>query len=169
MKKYLKFSGVVSIVLSIVLLVLLITSEFLIYTDLPFKDVFTGKQALFGGREGFNNAAVALVAWAFIASSLILLVVGFLAPMINLTGSANKVAAVVNFIAVGLFVVAGILILFSMDAFISANMSNTGVREFWPFLKSYGYSGAWIFLGILSIVTGLITVVPALGNILEKK
>lgn len=169
MKKYLKFSGVVSIVLSIVLIVLLITSEFLIFKDGSFKAIITGKQALFGGKEGFENAPTALIAWTFIAISLILLLVGFFAPMINITGSAKKIAAAVNITTTVLLVVAGVLILCSRDAFLSTNIKNVAVKEYWVFLDAYKYSGTWVFLGILSIITGLITIVPAVANFIEKK
>lgn len=169
MKKFLKFSGIISALLAIVAFILILaTAGIMSGSDIVAK----GTSVIFGKAEsgsigGFswgkiNLAWSGLLAWIFILLALLILIAGIVLPLLKVKTPVDKFAGLLNLIAVCLLVVAGIFIFITLPVFCSAN----GWKEV-P--EQWTLGAGWVIAGILAISAGVIAILPAAMDFLGKK
>ena len=167
MKKFLKFAGIISAVLAIAAFIFMMAGNSLIYKASD-STTFTvsGIRAIFGGKEEglfgttqIKPAATALIAWILVLAAILILVVGVVLPLLKVH-ALDKVAGILNLVAVCALVVGGILLFFTKPVFASANDVN---------LDNYNLSFAFVFAAILAISGGVIAILPAAMDFVGKK
>ena len=175
MKKALKFSGLAALVFALVAFILLMASHSVVYAD-NTANWYSGISAVFGngtaqidvmgwsksGAVDAKLAWTALIAWILILVAMIILLAGVILPLLKVK-ALDKFAGVLNLVAVGSLVVAGILIFFTEPAFGAANEWSSDA------IKQWTLGGGYIAAGILAIVGGLIAILPAAVDFIGKK
>ena len=169
MKNFLKFSGVIAMVLAIVAIILMMATPVLIYdgTVLGTKvhDEIVGTNAIFGA-ENTKLAWAALLAWIFVLVAAVVLLAGVVLPLFGIK-ALQKFAGVLNLCVVCLLVVAGIFMFITKGAFINANNDSWNVVG--TLLKDYKMGVGWVIGAILAIAGGVIAILPACVNLVSKK
>ena len=175
MKKYLKYSGIVALVFALVAFILLMASHSVVYADNP-ANWYSGISAVFGngtaqidvmgwsksGAVDAKLAWTALIGWILILVAMIIVLAGVILPLLKIK-VLEKFAGVLNLVAVGALVTAGILIFFTEPAFGAANEWSEEA------IKAWTLGGGYIAAGILSIVGGAIAILPAAVDFIGKK
>ena len=175
MKKYLKYSGLVALVFALVAFILLMASHSVVYADNP-ANWYSGISAVFGngtaqidvmgwsksGAVDAKLAWTALIGWILILVAMIIVLAGVILPLLKIK-VLEKFAGVLNLVAVGALVTAGILIFFTEPAFGAANEWSEEA------IKAWTLGGGYIAAGILSIVGGAIAILPAAVDFIGKK
>lgn len=173
MKKFLKFSGIISATIALVGFILLIACHGIVGKNDPTADWYSAGAVLFGNGpakvtigiafsgtfEGKASGA-ALVSWIFSLVALIALVAGLVLPLLKIKKVA-KVAGLVNLCAVLLLLTAGIVLFFTVPSF----MGNNGYNSY----DGWALSGGYVIAGILYIVSGAVAVCPAVVDFVSKK
>lgn len=173
MKKALKFAGLAALVLGIVAFVLLMATVGVFNkVELLGKVVitnFAGTTVLFGkteetilGNAVTKPAVTALIAWILIIVALVILLLGVILPLLKVK-ALDKFAGVLNLVAVCALVVAGVLLFFTVGAFTSAN----GVDK--DSVQYFHLGAGWVVAAILSIVGGVVAILPAAADFVAKK
>ncbi len=178
MKKALKFSGIIAAVLAVVTFILLLATPG-VYAKTSGLGGDTiqnvdGVLVLFGGHRSayggwvettYHASAVSLIAWILILVAMIILLAGFILPLLKVK-ALDKFAGILNLIAVCALVTAGILLFFSVPVFYQANKDGAiGVYN----QDAYHLGAGWIIGAILSIVAGAIAILPAAMDFIGKK
>ena len=175
MKKYLKYSGIVALVFALVAFILLMAAHSVVYADNP-ANWYSGISAVFGngtaqidvmgwsksGAVDAKLAWTALIGWILILVAMIIILAGVILPLLKIK-VLEKFAGVLNLVAVGALVTAGILIFFTEPAFGAANEWSEEA------IKAWTLGGGYIAAGILSIVGGAIAILPAAFDFIGKK
>ena len=171
MKKFLQFAGLISAVLAIAAFIFMMAGNALVYKASESTTYTVGGiRAIFGGEEQgllttveIKPAATALIAWILILAAVIILVAGVILPLLKVT-ALEKVAGLLNLIAVCALVVGGILLFFTQPVFNAANESSLGTLY-----DDYKLSFAFVFAAILAIAGGVIAILPAAMDFMGKK
>ncbi len=175
MKKALKFSGLAALVFALVAFILLMASHSVVYAD-NTANWYSGISAVFGGgtaqvdimgwsKSGSVDAKLAwpaLIGWILILAAMIILLLGVVLPLLKIK-ALDKFAGVLNLIAVGALVAAGILIFFTEPAFGAANDWNSDA------IKAWTLGAGYIVAGILAIIGGVLAILPAAVDFVGKK
>ena len=167
MKKLLKYSGFISLVLVVVAFILMMATNAIVVGSGNFQAVTKGTTAIFGettstilGDVKTNPSVLALLAWIFILVGLVIVLLGIILPLLKVH-ALEKFAGVLNLVAVLLFVVAGVFMFIVVPTFASANS--------WPSTNDVHIGAGWVIGGILSIVGGVVAILPAAADFLGKK
>ena len=167
MKKLLKYSGFISLVLVVVAFILMMATNAIVVSYGNTQTVTKGTTAIFGetvstllGDVKFNPSVLALLAWIFLVAGLVIVLLGIILPLLKVH-ALEKFAGVLNLVAVLLFVVAGVFMFIVVPTFASANSWNS---------TNDVYIGAgWVIGGILAIAGGVFAILPAAADFLAKK
>ena len=163
MKKLLKYSGFISLVLVVVAFILMMATNSVIVGSGNHVIRYSGVNAIFGNKDSLlapNPSVLALLAWIFILVGLVIVLLGIILPLLKVH-ALEKCAGVLNLVAVLLFVVAGVFMFIVVPTFASANS--------WPSTNDVHIGAGWVIGGILSIVGGVVAILPAAADFLGKK
>ena len=179
MKKFLQFAGLISCCLALVAFILLMVTHSVVYLDDAAKNWYSGISAVFGGGQaqisvsGFgltvSTGAVdvdaklawcALLAWIFGLVAMLVLLFGALIPVLKIK-ALEKFAGLLNLIAVGLLVVAGIFVFFTVPAFAGANE--------WKNSDGWGLGAGYVIAAILFLAAGAVAALSPVMELLGKK
>lgn len=171
MKKYLKYSGLCAAVLAIVAFILVMVGQSIVYAhDGDIDGIASAAEMIFGGTRGsgvlvvkVNLAATALIGWILLLAGMLIVIAGVVLPLLKVR-ALEKFAGVLNLVAVGAMVTAGILFLFSKPAWQSANPD---LAQFIP--DEAGLSANFVIGAILSIVAGAVAILPAAFDFVGSK
>lgn len=177
MKKILKFSGIAAFAIALVAFILMMSTNAITYhldagalgsTDFAYS----GIQGIFGGEvKGsiggmtFTAGSIAatwsaVIAFILMIAAMLILLAGFILPLLKIH-ALDKVAGVLNLVAVIALVVAGIFIFIETPCFMGAN----GVESY----DGWTLGAGWIVAGILAILGGIVAIVPAAFDFISKK
>lgn len=162
MKTFLKFAGLISAVLALVAFILLLASNALIYTYGNVSVSVPGTDVLFGHPTNiydYKPAATALIAWILVIIAFIILVLNFVLPLLKVK-ALEKFSGILNLVAVGALVVAGILLFFTQGVYSAANDDG---------FKDYKLTFGYVFAAILLLVAGIISFLPTAFALTKKK
>lgn len=163
MKKLLKYSGFISLVLVVVAFILMMATDSVIVGSGNFQIHYSGVNAIFGNKDSYlapNPSVLALLAWIFILAGLVIVLLGIILPLLKIN-TLQKFAGVLNLVAVLLFVVAGVFMFIVVPTFASANS--------WGSTNDVYIGAGWVIGGILAIVGGVFAILPAVADFLGKK
>lgn len=170
MKKFLQFAGLISAVLAIVAFILMLAGKALVYETSSAQYFVSGSRALFGGKEEtllgtaeYKPAATALIAWILVLAAIIILVAGVVLPLLKVK-ALEKVAGLLNLVAVCALVVGGILLFFTQPVFNAANETALGT-----IYDDYKLGAAYVIAAILAILGGVVAILPAAMDFIGKK
>jgi len=170
MKKFLQFAGLISAVLAIVAFILMLAGKALVYETSSAQYFVSGSRAIFGGKEEtilgtveYKPAATALIAWILILAAIIILVAGVVLPLLKVN-ALEKVAGLLNLVAVCALVVGGILLFFTQPVFNAANETALGTVY-----DDYKLGAAYVIGAILAILGGVVAILPAAMDFIGKK
>ena len=173
MKKFLQFSGLIALVVAIIGFILMMSTHSLEYVNGNAHGWYDGTSAIFGSGKylaGWGGLSVvdafngnlawnALLAWIFALVAMLILCLGVVLPLLKVK-ALEKWAGLLNLIAVGLLIVGGIFMFFTVPSFASANEFNT---------DHYSLGAGWVIGGILFIIAGALAIAPAAADFLGKK
>ena len=171
MKKFLKYTGICSFVLALIAFILMLGTDSLVYN---YKEgafsvstsisgtlgVFGGTYSLMGLSTTCNATWSAVTAFVFILVAMIILLAGFILPLLKIH-TLDKVAGILNFVAVIALLVAAIFLFIELPCIASANGGGD-----W---SGWSLGAGWIVAGILCLLAGLLSVLPAIFDFLGKK
>lgn len=175
MKKFLKFSGFVAAVLGIVAFILVMAAPALIVKNSLGTASFDGIVAIFGKKEGLTAAdalyltnsdgvivlaPLALIGWILLLSALLIVLIGIILPLLKVH-ALDKIAGVLNLIAVGAFIVAGIFFFTVVGNLFAANGRDIA--------NGAAIGAGWVIAGILAILAGVCAILPAAVDFIGKK
>ena len=163
MKKLLKYSGFISLVLVVVAFILMMATDAVIVGSGNYQIHYSGVNAIFGNKDsllGPNPSVLALLAWIFILVGLVIVLLGIILPLLKVH-ALEKFAGVLNLVAVLLFVVAGVFMFIVVPTFASANS--------WNSTNDVHIGAGWVIGGILAIAGGAFAILPAAADFLAKK
>ncbi len=167
MKKVLKFSGIAALLLAIVAFILILATNSVSVTGtisfigLSKTGSFTGVEGIFGG-ENIKATWSAIIAFILIIVAMVILIVGIILPILKIH-ALDKVAGILNLVAVVALIVAGIFLFIEVPCFRGANGLADDVKG-----VTYGLGAGWIIAGILSIIGGVVAILPAAFDFLGK-
>lgn len=174
MKKVLKYAGLCSAVLAVLTFIFMMAFNALEYKSGDTTTVVSGTRAIFGetvhgslGDVTYKGAPTALIAWILVLVAVIILVAAVVLPLLKVN-ALEKFAGILNLVAVGALVTAGILLFFTQGAYNEANVAVIGET------KVYGYSDfkltfGYVLAAILAIVAGVVAVAPAAVDFIGGK
>ena len=182
MKKFLQFAGIISLALAAVGFILMMATHALTYHtagSLGEANAWSSGVAVIFGKGpaqssgnilGFGGtlngdfdgklAVTALLAWIFALAAMIILLLGVVLPLLKIK-ALEKFAGLLNLIAVGLLVVGGVLLFFTLPAFAGANEWNS--QDHWAL------GAGWVIGAILFILAGVVAILPTAADFLGKK
>ena len=170
MKKVLKFSGLISLVLVAIAFILMMASPAVVYKSGSTTVDFAGTLAIFGGEIdaaqmlvlGASEAkpsVLALIAWILILVGMIIVLLGVILPLLKVN-ALEKFAGLLNLIAVVCFVLGGVFMFL-----VVATMYGANGREI-PDGAAIG--AGWVIGGILAILAGVVAIMPAAADFMAK-
>jgi len=167
MKTVLKFSGIIAFVLAVVAFILMMATTSVVYSIGSNSTSVSGTVGIFGGTDAKYAAPWAgLIAWILIIVALLILCSAIVLPLLKVK-ALDKFAGLLNLVAVIALVVAGVFMFLEVTAWKAANgdlsFSAFGVNG------SYSLGAGWVIAGIISIVAGVVAVLPAAADFLDKK
>ena len=172
-KNLLKYAGLCSLVLGAIAFILMMVTPAISVSALGATVNFSGNEVIFGssnlslaqagviGSATAKPAVLALIGWILALAGLVIVLLGVIMPLFNVKGF-TKFAGLLNFIAVGCLVVAGVFMFIVLPAFYTAN----GFESV-PGNASIG--AGWVIGGIIFIVAGAIAILPAAVDFISKK
>ena len=174
MKTFLKYSGFLAAVIAVVGFILMMATPAFFYTSGDNTSYLTSSQVLFGEEvtgslfaiisinAGHINAVwSAIIGWILAMVGVIALLLGVILPLLKL----NKFAGLLNLIALGALVVAGIFIFISQPCTFTSKASGETYEAF----KDYKMNATWIIAAILYIAGGVLAALPAAVDFLGGK
>ncbi len=173
MKKLLKFAPLCALLLAIVAFILMMATHSLVYNGDNINSWYDGASAIFGkGKSQIGGSGLSLVgdfegklawnallAWIFILVALLALLISSVMVFVKIK-ALEKFGGLIALISGGLLLVAGIFLFFTLPAFASANEAN---------MDKWGLGAGWVIGAILAIVGGVVSALPAVLAIVEKK
>ena len=182
MKKFLQFAGIISLALAAVGFILMMATHAMEYAAsnsiANASGWYSGVAVIFGkgpyevsgsilgiggtGQGTFEGTLAwnALLGWIFALAAMIILLLGVVLPLLKIN-ALQKFAGLLNLIAVGLLVVGGIFLFFTVPAFGAANE--------WDNTNNWALGAGWVVAAILYILAGAVAIAPAAANFLAKK
>lgn len=174
MKKVLKYAGICAFVFALVAFILMLACPSLVYPLEKGDDLtVSGTLGIFGGVAAsldlgiFGKAEAtyaatwsAVIAFVLLVVAMVILLAGFLLPLFKVH-ALDKVAGILNLVAVFALLVAGILIFIEVPCFAGANFD--GKADGWTL------GAGWVIAGILGIVGAVVAVIPTVFDFLGKK
>ena len=155
MKKYLKFAGLCSLVLAVVAFILMMATTAINGALIAIS----GTEVIFGD-DPFKPAPLALLAWIFGLIGMLIILLGVIIPFLKVKTLA-KFAGLLNLIAVGLLVIAGVFMFIVLPSYYGAQ--GYGVPN------NAGIGAGWVIGGILYILAGAVAILPAAMDFIAKK
>ena len=175
MKTVLKFSGIIAFVLAVVAFILMMATTSVVYTtnvNVPglgsgsHSSSVSGTVGIFGD-DHFAAPWAGLIAWILIIVALLILCSAIVLPLLKVK-ALDKFAGILNLVAVIALVVAGVFMFLEVTAWTAAN--GDGSYSLGSALNgSYSLGAGWVIAGIISIVAGVVAVLPAAADFLDKK
>ena len=177
MKKVLKYSGIISLIAAGVGFVLMMVTPALFSQSEVFGTKvelwYSGTAAIFGHGKSqiasgsttvvtdFNESLAwnALLAWIFVLVSLIILLLGFILPMLKIR-VLEKFAGILNLVTVGLLIAAGIFMFFSVPTFASANNFDA---------DGWNLGAGWWVAAFLTLGAGVFAALPTIADLTGKR
>ncbi len=161
MKAFLKFAGLIAAVLALVAFILMLASNALVIEVFGNEQFVAGTKAIFGesGLVDYAPAATALIAFILVIVAILILVLNFVMPLLKVKGF-EKVGKILNFVAIGALVVAGILLFFTKAAFSGAN---DGAFD------DYNLTAGYVIAAILLLLGGIVAFLPTAFALTSKK
>ncbi len=168
MKKFLKYTGIVSALLAVVTFILMMTTPAVLAAGknslLGNGDV-PGVEGIFG-NSNFGAPWTGILAWILVLVALVILIAAIILPVLKIN-ALEKFAGVLNLVAVVALIGAGILMFMEVVGY----RASIG-EDAWSVLEA-GYNvsvgAGWIIAGILSIAGGVIAILPAAMDFVAKK
>ena len=179
MKKLFKFAPLCALLLAIVTFILMMAGHSVVYTSDAPRNWYSGVSAIFGGgtaqitlsgwgisiSSGVQEVDAklawnALLAWIFVLAALVALLIGSVMVFVKIK-ALEKFGGLIALIAGALLLVAGIFLFFTVPAFAAANEWNNS--------DGWGLGGAWVAGAIIAIVAGVVSALPAVLALVEKK
>lgn len=174
MKKVLKYAGICAFVFALVAFILMLATSALVYPIEKTDDLtVSGTLGIFGGviasadfgvfgkaEATYDATWSAVIAFILIIVAMIILLAGFILPLLKIH-ALDKVAGILNLVAVVALIVAAIFIFIEVPCFAGVNLN--GKTDGWTL------GGGWVVAGILAIVGGVIAILPAIFNFIGKK
>ena len=172
MKKYLKYSGICAALFAVVAFILMLATPALAFRTTVLGqevegDPISGAVAIFGKTENnivTHGAWVGVVAFILVLVAIVIIVAGIVLPLLKVN-ALEKFAGVLNLVAVGALITAGILMFFLAPAFYGANNDGKAIPD--------GVTGVlkagWVISAILSIVAGAFAILPAAFDFVGSK
>lgn len=164
MKTFLKFSGIIAFVVALVGFILMLATTGLKFTvsvgSYSSSTTASGADIIFGA-DNADGAITGIFAFILVLIALIIICAGVVLPLLKVT-ALDKVAGILNLVAVICLIVAGILCFTVKGSYLSANDMESLSDQF-----SLGV--AFILGGILYIVAGVVAICPAIANLISKK
>ena len=168
MKTFLKFSGLISLVAAVVGFILMLATQSVVITSGNTTYFFTGPETMFGvTKQAFGGilevtykaAPLALIAFILVIVALLILLAGFVLPMLKVN-VLDKFAGVLNLAALVCLVLAGIFMFCVVPSFYGANEMDIP--------NNAAVGAGWVIGGILYIAAGAIAICPAVVDFLGK-
>ena len=177
MKKLFKFAPLCALLLAIVAFILLLAGQALVHDyqvlGQSMHDFYSGPVVLFGqgdaavlgtsvkyaADDGIKSAWNAILAFIFIIVALAALILSSIMVFVKIK-AIEKFGGIIALVAGGLLLVGGIFMFFTKDAFASANDAQ---------LDGYALGAAWVIGAILAILGGVVSALPAVLALVEKK
>ena len=167
MKKFLKFSGLIALLLGVVAFILMMATNAVVVKSGNVQVVYAGTTAIFGKTESTllgdvvtKPSVLALIGWILALVALLIVIAGVVLPLLKVK-ALDKVAGLLNLIAVCALVLAGVFCFLVVPTFYAANETNV------PDNAAIG--AGWVIAGILYILAGLCAIAPAAANFMGKK
>jgi len=183
MKKFLKYSGIAAAVIAVVGLILMMTTAGLQYVGQNETYFVAGSTLIFGSTEQINmtlgslainlgeskiaGSATALIGFILAAIGVVALILGALLPVLKVR-ALEKFAGLINLIALGTLVVAGIMMFTAQPAFAAAN-EFTVMNKKVQIYKDYTVTFTWVLSAILLILAGVLAIFPAAMDFIGGK
>ena len=165
MKTFLKYSGFLAAVIAVVGFILMMTTPAFAYFPKDSDPLYlTSTQALFGEDALLGHIDAvwsATLGWILAMVGVVALLLGVILPLLKL----NKFAGLLNLIALGALVVAGIFIFISQPCTFTSKASGETYEAF----KDYKMNATWIIAAILYIAGGVLAALPAAVDFIGKK
>ena len=172
MKKYLKYAGICSLVLAAIAFVLMMATPAISYKSSITNVDFGGTVAIFGSKDltlaqvaliGASEAkpsVLALIAWILALAGLVIVLLGIIMPLLKVK-AFTKFAGVLNLVAVGCFVVAGIFMFIVVPTFFGAHEVDVP--------NGANIGAGWVIGAIIYILAGAVAILPAAMDFISKK
>jgi hypothetical protein len=167
MKKALKYSGIVALLLAIVAFILMMVTNAIIQTSGSLQVVTAGTTAIFGKTEHgalvdvvYKPSVLALIGWILALVGMLILCLGVVLPLLKVK-ALDKFAGLLNLIAVACLVVAGVFCFLVVPTYFAANDADV------PSNAAIG--AGWVIAGIVYILAGCCAIAPAAADFLGKK
>ncbi len=169
MKKALKFSGIAAFVLALVAFILMLACPSLAASNGSASVEVSGTMGIFGGeianlgflgKVAYKGTWSAIIAFILIIVAMIILLAGFLLPLFKIH-TLDKFAGILNLVAVIALIVAGIFLFIELPCFAGVNWDGN-IADGW------GLGAGWIIAGILSLLGGVVAILPAVFDFLGK-
>lgn len=184
MKTFLKYSGLLAAVIAIVGFVLMMTTNGLQYVTDNNTYTVAGSTLIFGateqiemtlpiigtiklGEQQIAGSATALIGFILGAAGTAALILGALLPIIKVR-ALEKFAGLINLVALGALVVAGIMMFTAQPAFSSANVFTVFSQKV-EIYKDFTLTFTWVLSAILLIVGGVLAIFPAAMDFIGGK
>lgn len=170
MKTFLKYSGIIAVVVAIVGFILMMATPAFAYFPQNGDPLYlTSSEALFGAdtyvivRTGHTNAVwSALLGWILAIAGMVALIVGIILPLLK----KEKFAGLLNFIAFAVLVIGGVFVLISQPCTWTPAIENAEAQAI---NTDYGLNATWIIAAILYIAAGVLAILPAAMNLFGGK
>ena len=171
MKNLLKYAGICAAVLALIAFILVIACNAM-KADFGFgTDKVKGMDAIFakGDCKHMDKALAGVFGFIFLIVAIIILVLGFVLPLVGKNMDA-KIAGVLNIVAAVLLILAGILIICTKNSWIDANygddLTKSQIKEL---KKNIDLTAEYAIAGVLAIIAGLVALAPAAADFMDKK
>ncbi len=181
MKRFLQFSGLIAAVIAIVGFVLMMTCPSLVYTvtsplsGSKSSTSYSGIMGIFGGTvKGsiggisfdagkINPTPLAIVAFVLLCVAIVILLLGAILPIMKVK-ALNKFSGLLNLIAVVCLIAAGVMLFFEVPSWCAAQSTENYKMS----TDNFSLGAGWIIAAVLSIVGGVVAILPACANFLAK-
>lgn len=119
----------------------------------------SGTVGTFGDSDGIAAIWSAIIAFVLLIISFVIFVAGAVLPFLKVS-ALDKVSGILNLVAVVSSIVAGIFLFLEVPCFAGANGIGT---------DGMSLGVGWIFAGILSILGGVVGILPAVFDFVDSK
>lgn len=172
MNKLLKYSGSLSLLLTVVAFVLLMATPSVNYTVSAFgkseTQSISGIAGIFGGEFSlvkFGCPWAGILTWVLALVAMVILLLGVVFPLLKVK-VLDRFAGVLNLVAVVALILGGILAFCEVSALTAANADGFKILSS---VGSFGLGAGWIVGGIVMIVAGVCAVLPVIADFKSKK
>ncbi|MBP5693841.1 MAG: hypothetical protein J6X03_00050 [Bacilli bacterium] len=170
MKTFVKITGIFSLLLATLSFYLMLANPAVTFMPKSVwesgSDRYLASQFVIFGGLGVGPTFAGLTSFLLMIISLLLVGAGIILPLIK-NNDFSKLSSILNFSAVILLFIAGLLILNIVPSYINAAGDNSFCAD--NLENGYYTIGIyWIFSGVLSIVASLFNIIPAVCDLTIK-